>query len=163
MTRVFGLPRAAVLALAFAVGGLFIISTPAHAGTTVCTATVGSTILADFSQNISADPDSSVPGPTWALDTFTRHVQIWQETDDSNVVHYCAKATDSGTFATLGGTATSPQNGAALPVVVNGTMSGGTFGEITGGTFDSTGGSIQSAIDCAGADSATCSSGLTSY
>jgi hypothetical protein len=45
----------------------------------VCSTGVGSPLLVDVTQNIANDPDSSVPGPTWALDTFTRHIQIWQE------------------------------------------------------------------------------------
>jgi len=126
-----------------------------------CTTGLGSPLLVDANQVIANDPDSSVSGPNWALDNFTRHIQIWQE--GSN---YCAQADDSGTFTTLGGLAgISPQSGAALPEIVTGTITGGTHGQITG-TFNPANPWLNSppAIDCSTVtNTPICSFGLTSY
>ncbi len=124
----------------------------------VCTNTVGSSPTT-FVQHIANDPDSAVPGGNWALDTFTRTIQVWEDTG-----HECALATDSGTFDTTSApNKISPQNGVPLPQNITGTMNGSTFGEITGGTFDQLGTSLNTSIDCSGADTATCASGLTGY
>ena len=123
---------------------------------TPCTTGLGSPLLVDHTQQISNDPDSSVPGPDWAHDTFSRHIQIWQE---GSV--YCAEADDSGTFTSIGGAnGISPQSGAALPEIVTGSFTGSTHGEITGGTFNAS--NNPSDIDCS-TDPTTCSNGLTSY
>lgn len=100
---------------------------PSAAFASDCSQVTGTTTV-NVTQNVSNDPDSGIFGGNWALDTFTRHIQIWQ---DGN--QYCGKADDTGTFTTFGGAqGRSPQSGAALPEVVTGTMTGGTFGVLTG-------------------------------
>ena len=117
----------------------------------------GTTLAVDATFAVASDPDSGNVGD-WATDTFNRHVQIWQEQDGT----YCAKADDSGTFTTYGApTGISPDSGASLPEVVTGSFTGGTYGTVTGGTFADSG--TPASLDCAGADSATCSSGTISY
>ena len=109
------------------------VTAPVVPPTPVCSSGVGSPLLVDTTQRIVGDPDSSVPGPNWALDTFTRHIQVWQETIGTDT-HYCAQADDNGTFTTNG--TISPQSGAALTETISGTMVGSTHGEITGGTLN---------------------------
>ena len=93
-----------------------------------CSTGVGSPLLVNVTQQISNDPDSGNFGGDWALDNFTRHIQIWQE---GSV--YCGEADDSGTFTTFGGAnGKSPNSGDALPEVVTGTMTGSTHGVLTG-------------------------------
>ncbi|HWB33774.1 MAG TPA: Ig-like domain-containing protein [Candidatus Paceibacterota bacterium] len=133
------------------------VSAPVTPPTPVCSQGVGSPLLVDATQHITGDPDSSVPGQNWATDTFTRHIQVWQETIGSDT-HYCAEADDNGTFATNG--TISPQSGTALPQIVTGTMVGGTHGEIVGGTLTSDQPAIAD-VDCTTAPSGSCDS-LTS-
>ncbi|HVY72444.1 MAG TPA: dockerin type I domain-containing protein [Candidatus Paceibacterota bacterium] len=116
-----------------------------------------STMVVDFTQHISNDPDSSVSGPAWGLDTFSRHIQIWHESDAPDG-QYCAKATDSGTFTSNG--TISPEHGYPLTATITGTFSGGTFGVITGGTFSTS--TNPADINCT-TDPTTCSNGLTKY
>ncbi|HVZ76338.1 MAG TPA: Ig-like domain-containing protein [Candidatus Paceibacterota bacterium] len=133
------------------------VTAPVVPPTPVCSQGVGSPLLVDATQHITGDPDSSVPGPNWANDTFTRHIQIWQETIGTDT-HYCAEADDNGTFTTIGGASgISPQSGAALPEVVTGTMVGGTHGEIVGGTLMNTSNPIAD-VDCTTAPSGSCDS-----
>lgn len=80
-----------------------------------CSATPGS-YMVDTSYHISNDPDSGNHG-NWATDNFTRHIQIWQEDG-----HYCAQATDNGTFTTTG--PNSPQSGDPLVAGITGSMTG---------------------------------------
>ena len=115
------------------------------------------TLAADATFNVATDTDSGNVG-AWATDTFARHVQIWQEQDGT----YCAKATDAGTFTSYGApTGISPDSGASLPEVVTGSFTGYTYGTVTGGSFVDAGAPAN--LDCAGADSATCTAGTISY
>ncbi|HEX8919131.1 MAG TPA: chitobiase/beta-hexosaminidase C-terminal domain-containing protein, partial [Chloroflexota bacterium] len=124
-----------------------------------CASGPSATLAVDATQHIANDPDSGNFGGNWALDTFDRHIQIWQEG-----AHYCAQADDNGTFTTFGGTdGKSPESGAALPEIVTGTMIGGTHGVIAG-TLGNVGGwgTTTPAIDCS-TDAALCASGLTAH
>ncbi len=126
-----------------------------------CTS-VGSPLLVDVNQAVSNDPDSGMHG-NWAMDNFTRHIQIWAEGD-----HYCAKADDTGAFTTFGGiSGISPQSGAALPEVVTGTMVGGTYGTLTGATPSDVGnwGTTGTAtpLDCNFADCSATSKWVQNY
>jgi hypothetical protein len=110
---------------------------PAVPVTPACT-TLPSTYSVDVTQQITNDPDSGFFG-NWALDTFTRHIQIWQNTDDiSGGVTYCAKATDSGSFITTG--PKSPNSDVALTSGILGTMTGGSgIVTVVSGTLGDTG------------------------
>ena len=117
-----------------------------------CSTGIGSPLVVDVTQQISNDPDSGNFGGDWALDNFSRHIQVWAESD-----HYCVQADDSGTFTTFGGAnGKSPQSGAALPEVVTGTMTGSTHGEITGASLGDAGSwgytGTAPAQDCGAAD-----------
>nr|MBP6946272.1 hypothetical protein [Candidatus Paceibacterota bacterium] len=123
----------AVIGLLMLFAGVFFVSIPVAHAATSCTSGVGASLLVDVTQQIANDPDSGFFGD-WALDNFTRHIQIWEE---SGI--YCAQADDVGTFTTFGGAnGKSPQSGIALPEIVTGTMTGGTRGVLTG-TFGDAG------------------------
>lgn len=107
--------------------GMFSIAAPAFAAT-ACDGGVGTSTLADVTQHIVADPDSGNAG-NWALDTFSRRIQVWESTSTPGT--YCAQTTDNGTFTTISG-ANSPESGSPLAGVVSGTFTGGITYVITG-------------------------------
>lgn len=90
----------------------------------VCTTGVVAPLILDATQNITNDVDSGNHG-NWALDTYARHIQVWQEG-----ATYCAKVDYDGTFLAPVGVL-SPQNGSPLTQEIRGTMKGGYTKAIT--------------------------------
>jgi len=88
---------------------------------------VGSPIVT-VTQRVTGDMDSGFNGG-WAIDTYTRRIQVWQTTTDG----YCAVVSYAGTFAALAGMS-SP--GSASQGVLDGdedgSMQGGYRATITG-------------------------------
>lgn len=103
--------------------------------------------LVDVNQAVANDPDSGNHG-NWATDTFTRHLQIWQ--DGST---YCGKVTDNGTFVTTG--PLSPNAGAALSAGIAGTVTGGATFTITGTPKANLGNIVPLPLDCSATDCVT--------
>ena len=126
---------------AFIVSGFFIAS-EVRAQTVTCSNEVGPQVLIDTVQNITNDVDSGNHG-NWALDAYTRHLQVWQIGEST----YCAKASYDGTFHAPAGVL-SPQNGITLTTSVDGTMIGGYTKTVTGTIKASS--SIPTALDYGG-------------
>ena len=62
------------------------------------------TLVVDVTYKLINDPDSSVTGHNWAVDSFNKHIQVWQTGTNS----FCAVAHYEGSFTTVAGN--SPQN-----------------------------------------------------
>lgn len=62
------------------------------------------TLVVDVTYKLINDPDSSITGHDWAIDSFNKHVQVWQTGTDS----FCAVVHYEGKFTTVSGN--SPQN-----------------------------------------------------
>jgi hypothetical protein len=115
----------------------------------------GSTLVVDVTFDLVNDADSGFAGNEWANDSIHRKLQIWNTGDDT----YCAVATDTGSFVTVGGP--SPSGNASVPDGVTGTIHGGYVATFTGtplaspayassgdlGTFDL---QCTTAYDCPG-------------
>jgi hypothetical protein len=107
--------------------GAAVVSVPAHAAAVPdCRTSV---------TNLIDRPDSGITD-TWALDTFTRTVQICVVSPSAETAAaalatstYHAVVTDAGTFKTLA--AHSPQAGTPLAADVPGTLSGGFTADFT--------------------------------
>ncbi len=84
------------------------------------------------SQQVTGDIDSGFNGG-WAVDTYTRRIQVWEVADGS----YCAVVRYAGTFAAIAG-ATSPGQGSdtVLDGDEHGNFAGGYRAFITGSPLD---------------------------
>jgi hypothetical protein len=80
---------------------------------------------------VTGDADSGVGG-YWAYDSYTKHVQVWDQFDGT----YCARVTYNGSFVTVPGT--SPAGSGSVAGGVTGTMGGGYTATIDGATFTPT-------------------------
>ena len=77
---------------------------------------------------VTGDADSGVGG-YWAYDSYTKHVQVWDQFDGT----YCARVTYNGSFVTVAGT--SPAGTGPVAGGVTGTMGGGYTALITNSSF----------------------------
>src|SRR5512144_1986360 len=68
---------------------------------------------------VTGDADSGVAGNYWAYDSYTKHVQVWAQSDGT----YCAQVKYNGSFVTVEGT--SPAGDGQVGGGVTGTMEGG--------------------------------------
>ena len=136
-----------------------VMNAPVTPVAAACT-TAPSSYDVDVTQQVTNDPDSGFFG-NWALDAFTRQIQIWANTDSTSTgITYCAKADDTGSFTTTG--PQSPNSNVPLTAGITGTMTGSTGIMTIVGTLSAqwptTG--VDPAQDCnvAGTD---CEDGLT--
>jgi hypothetical protein len=74
------------------------------------------------------DADSGVAGNAWAMDSYTKHVQVWAQSAGT----YCAIVKYAGQFVTNAGA--SPQNTGTIAAGVKGTFEGG-YQATFNGTF----------------------------
>lgn len=88
--------------------------------------TTGSPVI-DVNQKIVNDVDSGEAGNYWAFDTFNRHMQVWQQTDNS----FCALVKYDGKFDAQAGQR-SPGNTGVLTGSEDGNFDGGYRATITG-------------------------------
>lgn len=87
----------------------------------------GGKLVVDVTYKVINDLDSSVTGHNWAIDSFNKHVQVWQTGTNS----FCAIARYEGSFTTL--TGNSPQNtDPSIPAGITGTSEGGYRALFTG-------------------------------
>ena len=78
---------------------------------------------------VTNDVDSGVVGNYWAVDSYMKHVQVWDMGNDT----YCVSVKYDGSFVTVQGP--SPNGTTTVGAGVAGTMEGGYTGLITGGAF----------------------------
>lgn len=76
------------------------------------------TLVIDVTMKVVNDADSGFGG-YWALDNYTKHVQVWQTGEDT----FCAVASYMGEFTSVAGT--SPSGNSMISDGVTGTMQGG--------------------------------------
>lgn len=81
----------------------------------------GGTPVLNITFGVTNDSDSGLAGDWWALDSYQKLVQVWQESDGS----YCAVVHYAGTFTTLAGQESPGESVAQLPGGFTGTMVGG--------------------------------------
>ncbi len=115
-----------------------VVQTPQPAPAACSTGPTSVTSVVDVQQQITNDPDSGFHG-NWALDTFTRHIQIWKDAGAANA--YCAQSTDSGHFVTTGPNSPGNSGGPDLPLNagITGTMVGGSGVVVVTGAFSDSG------------------------
>lgn len=87
--------------------------------------------LVNVTFKVTNDADSGVAGNAWANDNYNKHVQIWDQGNDS----YCATVKYDGQFVTYAGA--SPQNTGTVVAGVKGAFEGG-YQATFNGTFDPT-------------------------
>jgi hypothetical protein len=75
---------------------------------------------------VTNDADSGVAGNYWALDSYTKHVQVW----DMGGGGFCAQVKYNGSFVTVAGI--SPGNTGLVTAGITGTMEGGYNATFTG-------------------------------
>lgn len=80
----------------------------------------GGPLVVDITYKLINDPDSSVTGHNWAIDSFNKHIQVWQTGTNS----FCAVVHYEGSFTTVAGN--SPQNTSSnISAGITGTSEGG--------------------------------------
>lgn len=89
----------------------------------------GSKLVLNITYKVVNDEDSGVVG-YWALDNYTKHVQVWQEPDGS----FYAVARYTGQWTTFA-TALSPQIGDTEGSDASGTFEGGYVATLSAGSF----------------------------
>lgn len=109
--------------------------------------TESSNIIVDTIQSITNDPDSGYSG-NWAVDTISRHLQIWETGKDKEQknhhsrrdhdVTFCGKITDTGTFVTTGPLSPNSikDHTASLSAGITGTITGGATFSVHGKLVD---------------------------
>ena len=78
---------------------------------------------------VTGDADSGQGGNYWALDSYMKHVQVWDMTDGT----FCVQVKYNGSFVTVLGR--GPGNTGDVAAGVTGTMEGGYSAIISGGSF----------------------------
>ncbi len=116
--------------------GLFVFAVPAQAtpsdhsdngnvlNASTCN-TKGSPIL-NITFNVINDRDSGVHGNVWANDSYSKHIQVWQQEGGTN----CAIVKYSGQFVTFEGD--SPNGTGILDAGIMGTFNGGYYASFEG-------------------------------
>lgn len=90
---------------------------------------VGKPVI-DVNEKVLNDADSGTAGNTWAIDNYSRHIQVWQTSTSPDT--YCAVVTyKGGKFAAIEG-ARSPGNTTTIGANVKGDFSGGYRATFTG-------------------------------
>ncbi len=105
----------------------------AYGGPQTSGSVCGGKLVVNVDQKVVNDADSKVGGGSWALDAYTRHIQVRQ----SDVNAFCATVSYTGKFVTTG--PTSPANLAPLSSGVKGTEDGGYAATFTASLLDSPG------------------------
>lgn len=93
-----------------------------------CTPGATDKMVLNIVYQVVNDADSGFGG-YWAIDGYTKHVQVW----DQGGGMFCVIAKYDGSFVTVGGT--SPSGGGTVSAGVTGTIEGGYNATITGATF----------------------------
>jgi hypothetical protein len=88
---------------------------------------VGKPVI-DVNEKVLNDADSGTAGNTWAIDNYSRHIQVWLTGTDT----YCAVVTWSGGKFTAIEGARSPGDTAVIGAKVKGDFSGGYRATFTG-------------------------------
>ncbi|HVB19720.1 MAG TPA: peptidoglycan-binding protein, partial [Candidatus Paceibacterota bacterium] len=120
-----------------------------------CVGAIGSPLLVNVTQNISNDVDSGFHG-NWALDDYTRHIQVWLDSGTT----YCAQVDYNGTFHAPAGVS-SPAAGTPIPAAIVGTMVGGYRASIVGTLLASQ--TIPTTVDYQGVISTGATPGYVSW
>jgi hypothetical protein len=104
-------------------GGDVVGSSPANPG--LCGGNPGS-LLVNVVQQVSGDIDTGVTSNSWASDTYSRSLQVWQAGPDT----FCVDVRYLGSFVTVSGP--SPQGAAVISAGIAGTFKGGYRGTVQG-------------------------------
>jgi len=89
---------------------------------------VGKAVI-DVNEKVLNDADSGTDGNTWAIDNYSRHIQVWQKSDDT----WCAVVTyKGGKFAAIAGAASPGTAANFIGANVKGEFSGGYRATFTG-------------------------------
>jgi hypothetical protein len=106
---------------------------------------------------VTNDADSAVGGNYWAIDNYTKHIQVFDQGVTNNVHTFCVVAKYDGSFLTASGP--SPEGTGTVGAGVTGTFQGGYSGTITGnfipGTKRAKGSAGSKDFGCAINDSGT--------
>jgi hypothetical protein len=122
--RRFGAAVLASLTLALAFGSTALAS---YGGSQLSGSACSGKQVINVTEKVVNDADSAVGGTFWALDSFTRQIQVSQVSATS----FCATVSYEGGFVTFAGN--SPSGAGEVSAGIKGTMSGGYVA-----TFDGT-------------------------
>jgi len=126
-----------VLAMAFTVLGILTLSGQTMAGPTDLHLNWGTMVnpgqcpdgklVVNITFKVINDGDTRVGGGFWALDSYKKHIQVWEVADDT----FCADLRYVGSFTTIAGP--SPQGtDPAIVAGIKGSFDGGYIATITG-------------------------------
>lgn len=94
-----------------------------------CTPGANNKMVLNIVFQVTGDADSGYFGGYWAIDSYTKHVQVW----DMGGGTFCAIVKYNGSFVTVAGT--SPSGNSSVSGGVTGTMEGGYSGILTNAAF----------------------------
>jgi hypothetical protein len=91
----------------------------------------GAKLVLNLNLQVSNAPDTAASGGIWATDDFSKHIQVWDTGVNGNGDHnFYVDVKFVGTFITT--RSTSPEQGAGMPLGLEGTMEGGYQATFTG-------------------------------